>query len=411
MSLTMHIYNKKGASYEGFDVSEIVHDIEYTTSILGQAGKLSFIVEKDPNEILQIGVGSLVKFWHSDNENEPEKPIFMGNVFTIGTDRTEAYRIVAYDQTRYLQNHENYVIGDFENDLQYYFHAICDEYFPNSENPPKIVNWDKYIKVMAKIRGENFVDVSAFDILQFCMDDFAISNVLKINSTNFNMVAGEVNGKTIKQTNFHPKFYIRDNFGTLELREIFTDFIYDDNGDERKEFLVIGDESLLTDYQYEIDIDKDTYNEFYIMCNEKKTNSTSSDTNKQNNKTLILALQAGTLISGTNTTLDGKTIGENTIPDWGILRKIVTMNDSEIKGDAINYIKELVELYNQPTRSLKLSALGLDGVFAGSSFIFSLNKLKIKYPVYVISATHYYNGDSHKMDLQINSNPTMGVML
>ena len=407
MSLTMHIYNRKGASYEGFDVSEIVHNIEYTTSILGQAGKLSFIIEKDPNEVLQIGVGSLVKFWHGD-EGQAEKPIFMGNVFTVGTDRTEAYRVVAYDQTRYLQNHENLLIGDFENDLKYYFDKICAQYNFTSS---KIVNWDKYVVARAKIRGNNFVDVSAFDILQFCMDDFAISNTLKIDSQNFNMVASEIDGQIIKQTNFHPRFYIRDNFGTLELREIFTDFIYDDNGMERKDFLVIGDESLLTDYQYEIDIDKDTFNEFYIMYNEKKTKSSSSDTNKQNNKTLILALQAGTPISGTNTKLDGQTISENTIPDWGILRKIVTLNDSEIQGNAINYIKELVKLYNQPTRKLKLSALGLDGVFAGSSFVFSLNKLKIKYPVYVISATHYYNGDTHKMDLEINSNPSMGIML
>lgn len=407
MSLTMHIYNKKGASYEGFDVSEIVHDIEYTTSILGQAGKLSFILEKDPNEILQIGVGSLVKFWHGD-EGQAEKPIFMGNIFTVGTDRTEAYRVVAYDQTRYLQNHENLLVADFENDLQYYFNKICAQYNFTSS---KIVNWDKHIVARAKVRGNNFVDVSAFDILQFCMDDFAISNTLKINAKNFDIVVNQSNGQLIKQTNFHPRFYIRDNFGTLELREIFTDFVYDDNGMERKDFLVIGDESLLTDYQYEIDIDKDTFNEFYIMYNEKKTKSSSSDTNKQNNKTLILALQAGVPISGTNTSLDGKTIGENTIPDWGILRKIVTLNDSELKGNATSYIQELVKLYNQPTKKLKLSALGLDGVFAGSSFIFSLNKLKIKYPVYVISATHYYNGDTHKMDLEINSNPSMGIML
>ena len=43
MSLKMHVYDRNG---EGYDISEIVHSIEYTTSILGQPGKLSFIVDR-----------------------------------------------------------------------------------------------------------------------------------------------------------------------------------------------------------------------------------------------------------------------------------------------------------------------------------------------------------------------------
>ena len=407
MSLTMHIYNKKpDGTNEGFDISELVHDIEYTTSILGQAGKLTFLIEKDMNEIFSIGVGSLVKFWHGE-EGENDKPIFMGNVFTIGTDRTDVYKVVAYDQTRYLQNHDNLLIPERENNLKYYFDLICAQY----NFPSKIVNWDKFIVDAVKIRGKNFVDVSAFDILTFCMDDYAVNNNLKINAKNIISPTYELMGKTIKQTTFRPKFYIRDNFGTLELREIFTDLFYDDYGNEKKQFLVIGDESLLTNYEYEIDIDKNTYNEFYFMYNEK-TKTTDTDTNKQvKDKSLILALQAGTVISGTNTKLDGKTIGEDTIKQWGKLRKIVTLNDSEMSGDATYYVQQLVELYNQPTRKLKLSALGQDGVFAGSSFIFSLSKLKINYPVYVISATHRYNGDNHTMELEINSNPSMEAII
>jgi len=406
MSLTMHIYSQRDESSEGFDVSEIVHNIEYTTSILGQAGKLTFTLEKDPNEILQVGVGSLVKFWHSDSDNEPEKPIFMGNVFTIGTDRTEAYRVVAYDQTRYLQNHENLFIKDGENDLQFYFDMICKQY--NFVNP-KIVNWDKYIQVTKKISGNNFIDVSAFEILQYCMDDFSIGNKLKINSQNFNLISGEIEGKKIKQSYFVPKFYLRDNFGTIELREIFTDLIYEDDGTEKKDFLVIGDESLLTNYEYEVDIDRNTFNEFYFMYNEN-TKELDENTNKQvQKKSMVLALQSGTPISGTNTTLDGQTIGEDTIPKWGKLRKIVTINDSTLSQNARYYIRELVQLLNQPTRTLKLSALGYDGLYAGGSFIFTLSKLNINYPVYVISATHKYNGDNHTMELEINSNPSMEV--
>ena len=165
----------------------------------------------------------------------------------------------------------------------------------------------------------------------------------------------------------------------------------------------------MTNYEYEVDIDKNTFNEFFFMYNEK-TKKLDENTNKQiQNKSMVLALQAGTPISGTNTSLDGQTIGENTIPKWGKLRKIVTLNESKLTQEARYYIRELVQLLNQPTRTLKLSALGYDGLYAGGSFIFSLSKLNINYPVYVISATHKYDADNHTMELEINSNPSMEV--
>lgn len=405
MSLTMHIYSKKDDTSQGWDVSEIVHDIEYTTSILGQPGKLTFVLEKDMYDSgLQISVGSLVKFWHSDDDSKEENPVFMGNVFTIGTDRSEAYRIVAYDSLRYLQNHQDMVIPERENELEYFFNEIVGFEFEEAER--KIINWNNYIKGV-KIRGNVFTDESSFNILQFCMDDYATNSQLKITAKNFNMISNN----EIKQTYFKPKFYIRDNFGTIELREIFTDFIYNDDGTEKDEFLIIGNESLLTNYQYEVDIDKNTFNEFYLMYN-KKDKQTDPDTNKQvKEKSMIMALQAGTVIEKTNTKLDGQTIGDDTIPKWGKLRKIVTLNDSTIDGNAENYIKEMVQLFNQPTRSMKLSALGYDGLYAGGSFIFKLDKLKINYPVYVLSATHHYGGDSHTMELEVNVNPKMEMFV
>ena len=402
MSLTMHIYNNENS--EGFDVSEIVHGIEYTTSILGQAGKLTFTLEKDPNNILKIGVGSLVKFWHSDNNTEKEKPIFMGNIFTIGTTERNDYRVVAYDQLRYLQNHNNFVIPHNEHDLKYYFGLICEQ-----ENFTywKIGNWIKYVDKSVKIAGNNFVDYSDFDILQYCMNEYALHCYLRIKTENITpdyIMSGI--GK-IKRTFYTPKFYLKDNFGVLELREILTDFIYDDYGNEKKEFLVIGDESLLTSYDYEIDIDKDTSNEFYFMYNKKDDNSNeSTETNKQvNEKSLLVSFQAGVPISGTNTKLDGQTIGNNTIPKWGKLRKFVTLSTSKISSEVRLYMEQLVSIYNQPTRKMRINAIGLDGVVAGSSFVLKLDKLGINYSTYVISATHRYDADHHTMELEVNANP------
>lgn len=405
MSLCMHIYTSGKEISQGYDVSEIVHDIEYTTSILGQAGKLTFTLEKDPNpnSEFQFNVGSLVKFWHGEKNNLKE--VFKGFVFSVGTDRTEAYRVVAYDQTRYLQNHNDISIPDYENDLIYYFDTICN-YEKITEK--RIANWKKFIIERAKIRKENFVDTSSYDILLYCMNNYAINNVMKFPSKNYKLIIPK---GSFSFGEFQPKFYIRDNFGTVELREIFTDFLYNDDGTEKQDFLIIGDESLLTDYNFEIDIDKDTYNEFYLKFNKNKTSSNqSTPTNEQvDEKQDFIALQAGTVIKNTGTILDGQIIGEDTIPKWGKLRKIVTLKGTMKDPDANMYVNSLIKHYNQPTKSLKLSALGYDGIYAGSSFIFSLKKLKINYPLYVISATHYYNGDSHKMDLEVNTNPTMEI--
>lgn len=415
MSFTMHIYNdnnttiseyyKAGYNSVGFDVSEIVHDIDYTTSILGQAGKLTFTLEKDPNDEFQFGVGSLVKFWHSDNENEPEKPVFMGNVFSIGMDKNESCRVVAYDQTRYLQNHEDYVINsDDMKNMEDVFQEICKTYgfkYGYQYTKPDAKNY--ILTYRSYLEDQHFVDVSAFDILNYCMNFSSKNNSTYVNPELF---------KDFNDDQIGQYYYLRDDFGTIKIHEILCDFLFDEDGNSRKDFLIIGDESLLTDFKYDIDIDKETYNEFFFRTTKEKTKSNSSADSSKNvdEKELIMAIQAGAEISNSGTSLDGTTIGEDTIPKWGKLRKFVEVKNLKKQYSLSDYAKAVVEHYNKPTRSIKITAIGYDGLYAGNSFIFSLKKLKIDYPVYVISATHHYNGDLHTMDLEINTNPKIEVL-
>lgn len=410
MSLTMHIYSKRDESSEGWDVSEIVHDIEYTTSILGQAGKLTFTLEKDTSEDpLQISIGSLVKFWHSDKEIDIKKgekgnPVFFGNVFKIGTDSSENYKVVAYDQTRYLQNHEYRTIT-FEDDKTFedVFDEICSTYELKKKITYRKPNPSDYdVQKNIYIDGGNFIDVPAFEILTTCFAQATTNGTIKVNPDLF----ADYDGKRTKK----PYFYVRDDFGTVGLHEILCDFLFDENGELRKEYLVIGDESLLGDYNYEVEIDSNTYNEFIFMYSkEKNSNSKETKSNKQvDEKENFIAIQAGTQIKNTNTSLDGQKIGDDTIPKWGKLNKILEVKKNSNKYKLADYAKVVIEYYNQPTRSLKLSAIGYDGIYAGNSFILSLKKLKQKYmPVYVISATHKYNGDVHTMDLEVNASPRM----
>ena len=384
----MHI-KTKNKYIDTYDVSEIVHDIEFTTSIIGQAGKLSFTLEKDPNDVLSIDIGSLVQFWDCDINGKT--PIFQGNVFKIGTDSTESYRVVAYDQLRYLQNP---IMKSFNDDktLTDIFELLCDEFeIKYSKNYGWLTGGGKLA-----IEGNTFLETTVFDVLQYYMNhanNEYVSTKIKFNEKSFPF----------------QRFYIKDNFGTLELREVAYDFAYDEKNKPRTEYLIIGDESLLMDYQYESDIDSDTYNEIVFTFNEKDSKQ-ASQTNKQvQSKTVVATIQAGTPISGTNTYLDGTTIGKDTIPKWGKLRKMVEVNTIEDKVLLGNYYKDVLELSNVPKRSMKLSAIGYNGINAGSSFILKLDKLKINYPVYVLSATHYYNADKHTMDLDVCTNSEMEV--
>lgn len=380
MSLKMHVYDRNG---EGYDISEIVHSIEYTTSILGQPGKLSFIVEKDPNDILQMALGNMIKFWTVD-EFKQETGVFQGYIFNIGTDGTEAYRVLAYDQMRYLQNHDDWDMSG--KSLPEVFEYICGKCQLNYE---VFAIPDRSTKVNEKI----FIDASYFEMLQYAID-----------WTNTYQRPERTNDLDIGVY-----WYIRDNFGTLQLREVKYCSSHDENRLPVDDYLIIGDESLLMDYQYEVDIDKNTFNEFYFTYNDKSKAAATTNTQVQR-PTPVGAIQAGTPISGTNTSLDGQTIGDDTIPKWGKLRKYVSVNDISDKDLLAEYMRLNVEHFNEPGRSIKLSALGYDGIYAGSTFVLRLKKLEIDYMVYVISATHKYDGDTHTMDLEINTNSGMNVL-
>ncbi|MCM1224398.1 MAG: hypothetical protein NC548_59115 [Lachnospiraceae bacterium] len=105
---------------DGFDISELAHGIEHTTSLLAQPGKLSFVLEKDGNGILKIELGSAIYFSVFDDDGN-EKKVFFGYVFSLGTDRTEAYRVVAYDQMFYLRNHDIWAIPGGTKSLNEFF--------------------------------------------------------------------------------------------------------------------------------------------------------------------------------------------------------------------------------------------------------------------------------------------------
>lgn len=160
-------------------------------------------------------------------------------------------------------------------------------------------------------------------------------------------------------------YFIKDKFGELQFTEI---------GNELTN-LIIGERSLLTSYQYEISIDTDTFNTIKLYRDNESSGKRDvwqvfdSDTQNQWGK-LQLSEKA---------------------PD--------EYNEAQISELAKNYLK----LKNRETKTMKLTALGVVGLIAGSGFTFKLDKLNISEKMWITSATHNYQLDYHTMNLDVFS--------
>lgn len=390
MSYTMLITHFEEGRNRTFDVSQLVHSIEYTTSIDSQAGKLTFMLEKDLSGVLEIALGSVVQFFSNG------KAVFYGKIFTIETDLSDVYRVIAYDMLRYFKNADS-ILVDENYDLNTLFQKIASAYELDYSVP--------YLNDQVNFQGlesHYFSNETLFDMMSYYMD---IENERMTKSLKPNSVY-----QTMTAKNYLTRLYLRCNLNVIELREIMYDFNFDENGNRKKTALLIGDESLMTNYNYKVDIDKNTYNRLIFVYNEQSNNSVESDdTNTQVKvQQIVAAMDAGYRITNENYSgLNNRVIGENTKSRWGILSKIVELKNLEPSNMLEDYMKTSLELYSQPNRTLKINAIGHDSIFAGSGFYLHLSKLDINYPVYVISATHRYESDEHMMELEVATNVKM----
>lgn len=215
--MNLELYVQNSHTGKVYDISDIAQEIQVTSSINGDAGKLTCILQKDPNNIVQIANGSIVSFIAD------KKGIFFGYIFKIGTDAEENYEITCYDQMRYLKNNEVYVTKNMT--ASQIFAKVCQDYglryrikVPSNYIPPAYVH-DK--KTLYKVieRGMNLANV---------------------------------------YENAH--YFIRDNFGTIEWSELSYE----------KTNIQLGGGSLVTSYKYEKSIDDDSYNQIKLYKEDKE---------------------------------------------------------------------------------------------------------------------------------------------
>lgn len=215
--MKLELYLQNSSTGKVYDISNVAEEIQVTSQLYGEAGKLSCLLQKDPNNLLQVANGSIVSFIADG------KGVFFGYVFSIGTDADENYKITCYDQLRYLKNND--IIATANMTASDIFAKICRDYGLRYK-----------IKVPTKYKPEPY---------------------LHNNKTLYNIIQRGMNLASVYDK---ARYFITDVFGTLTWSELSYE----------KTNIQLGGGSLLTSYKYEKSIDSDSYNQVkFYRDNEK----------------------------------------------------------------------------------------------------------------------------------------------
>ncbi|WP_456289737.1 XkdQ/YqbQ family protein [Paenibacillus sp. AK002] len=318
----MKILNRQGTGGE-WDVSEIVEGLSWKTSRIGKAGSVSFkLVKGSPFESSDFTYnnGDIVRV-RVDKSN-----MFHGYIFSIDEGRDEAVTITAYDQIRYLMNVDTYV----------------------------------------------FKGVTATEILQRIAKDFGLKlgtvadtgyKIPTMSEDSQKLLDIVTKGITLTFSNTGRDYCLYDDFGALCLRGI-NDVQLD---------LIVGDGSLMYDYEIKRSIDSDTYNQIKLYKDNKDTG----------NREIYLAKDSVN------------------IKRWGLLQLYQGVDEDMNKAQINALLSKLATLKNRETKSLKVNALGDIRVRAGMRVRIVISEYGVDQALLVDECSHDFDGAAHTMSLDL----------
>ena len=216
MNLQLYLQNSNDGTI--YDVSDIAQQIQVKQSLDDNAGQLTCILQKDPNNLLQIANGSIISFIVD------KVGFFYGYIFKVGTDADANYKITAYDQMRYLKNSDVYALKGLT--ASQIFEKICKDY---------------KLKYTVKVPSNYTPEAHLFD--------------------NKTLYAIMKRGKDLANIYEKAQYTILDRFGTLTWSELSYE----------KTNIQLGDNSLVTSFTYEKSIDNDTYNQVKMYRDNEDT--------------------------------------------------------------------------------------------------------------------------------------------
>lgn len=295
---------------EAYDITEVVTAVSFDDNI-NKSGVVNFGVVKT-DVIPMEGDAIRIKY--------DGITYFSGFVFKVGKTHEAEVKITAYDQLRYLKTNETYVFSNMT--ASEVVRRICSDY----ERTVGDIQDTGY-----RLGSQVFDNKDLLDIIADCIS-FTLTNTKQL-------------------------FFIKDNNGLIELKNIATT-ITD---------LCIDPESLLYGYNYERSIDNDTFNQIKLVRDNKTTGQREVYITKDS----------------------------STIQKWGLLQfyeKVDDdMNSEQIKQKADGMLK----LKNRVEQKLSVDVIGEKSIRSGNVIYVDIPDTGIKKFLLCISAKHTFENAGH----------------
>ena len=323
-----------------YDISELVSDLEWETNILDQPGKFVFNCIDDGDVI--FNKGALVIFKKKETKETEWTDVFYGYVFISNITDDDIIAVTCYDQLRYLQNRDEFVISGMT--ASQIFEMVCQQF----NLKYKVISPTTLI-IPPKIHD----GATLFDVI-----DFGIGYELRMNKE---------------------WYIIRDNFGTLEFVNITA----------LKSDLMLSDEDYITKFEYVSEIDKDTYNQVKIMQEERE--------NKKGKP-----VKTGGKVVGREY---GFVKDDSTINQWGILQYFEKSTKHLNPVQLQEYAQAILSRKDREGKTLSITSFGDISIQGGSQLFIKVGKLERVLSGYkcflVLAASHKFSNNEHEMTLQI----------
>ena len=298
-----------------YEISELVKSVSFTDKLNDGCSKLEFSFIDDN---LKMENGSIVRFVNDEIK-------FFGVVFKHGRNKKKEITATAYDILRYAKAKDT------------------------------IISKGETVTTLVK-KMCNYLSLKTGKLTNTL---YKLSTVPHDDKTWLDIVYSAIS-ETL--TNRGKWYTLRDEYGSIALRDI----------EDLKLDLVLGDESLCYDFEYEKSIDENFYNVVKLVSDNETTGKRD---------TYIVK--------------DGKSISK-----YGILQYFEVLdkngNPSQIKAKA----DILLSLYNREVETLTLECLGDTRVRAGSSFYASIEDIELNKRLIVRSVTHNFL-PVHTMRLEV----------
>ncbi|QOR33942.1 hypothetical protein IMX26_10605 [Clostridium sp. 'deep sea'] len=314
----IELYLQNSKSGKVYNISNIVEDIKWQTLRVGKASTLTFSMISENISLLENG--SIIRFKYNN------KNIFYGYIFSIQYNQDNKASITAYDQVRYLLNKETYV-----------FKA------KRADQIIKRITSDFQLKV-GNLANTKYLIPAMVEDSQSLID--IIYKALDLTLIN--------TGKL---------FVFYDDFGKLVLRDI----------EDMRLPVIIGDSSLMTGYNYEQNIDKDSFNKIKLVKDNEKTGKREA----------YIVQDKSNIIS------------------WGTLQYYEKVSEKLNEAQIQERAKQLLSNKNRSALSLQLDAVGDLRIRAGNAIYINIKDLNRKQLLITDDCSHNFNGGQHTMSLTL----------